>query len=299
MRRIREVLVAHGFGCILLTGCGGGGESIPSGTSAENASIISARAEKEAQERQDREARNSGKMGDREYVESQARKHEEAMSAIRARQMAKEMAEAERAAKIQAGLEQPRMTEEEKAKRLIELRRKNEEVKHWQKTHELPPPEPEIPPEPEVHASSSPGADFSGIKSIAVVPGKGLSEVPLPVEDAIGQALLRKGYRMIERATLETLLKEGDFQRDMGLTEEANMARMGKMLNAEAVLIVRVERIGGRGTNFSARMVQVERAEVFWMGDVMVTPQSGKEDEELSRAVRAVASRLPERLAGR
>lgn len=76
-----------------------------------------------------REAYNQGKLSDQELVELEARRHRAAMSSITAQAVIKDMKDAERDAKVAAGLVEPPMTEEQKAKRLAEIRKTLDDIR--------------------------------------------------------------------------------------------------------------------------------------------------------------------------
>ena len=102
------------------------------------------------------------------------------------------------------------------------------------------------------------------------------------VEDEFMKAGLRKGYRIADRSDVDRVLQEIHFQQS-GLTDEAGAARLGKMLNVEVVLLIKVipskaiyHSEGPFGANHyynatcnvSARLISVERAEVLALASV-------------------------------
>ena len=104
------------------------------------------------------------------------------------------------------------------------------------------------------------------------------------------KAGLRKGYRVSDRSDVDRVLQEIHFQQS-GLTDEAGASRLGKMLNVEAVLIVKVmpgktiyhsegpfsaNRYYNATCDVSARLVSVERAEVLALASVS---HAGIEDD--------------------
>ena len=107
------------------------------------------------------------------------------------------------------------------------------------------------------------------------------------IEDIFIEGLIERAYGVVSRSDIRPVVEEGDFQRTSGLTTD-DAARVGKMLNATAVLIVtyRVsEAVGVRKYEVSdnrgrtrieerehydvtavlgARMIDVETGEVLW-----------------------------------
>lgn len=103
-----------------------------------------------------------------------------------------------------------------------------------------------------------------------------------PIEDAFVIELLRKGYQVASRSDLKSVIQEMQFQRS-GLTE-SDAARIGRILNVPAVLIVAVSGVeygssrGGRfvrRASMGARLVRVDSAEVLWI-DSRELRQSGR-----------------------
>ena len=60
------------------------------------------------------------------------------------------------------------------------------------------------------------------------------------VEDEFLQVLIEKGYSLVSRSDMASVMKEQTFQRS-GVTED-NAAALGKLLNVPAVLVVRITR---------------------------------------------------------
>lgn len=95
------------------------------------------------------------------------------------------------------------------------------------------------------------------------------------VEDKLGILLGNKGYTLVSRSDLQSVMQEKEFQQS-GLTEE-NVSNFGKLLNIPAVMVVRItecdtesqRRSGGRSITIAmaalgARLVSVETGEVLW-----------------------------------
>jgi hypothetical protein len=126
------------------------------------------------------------------------------------------------------------------------------------------------------------------------------------VEDAVVQVLLQKGYSLVSRSDMMSLLKEQQFQQS-GLTED-NAVAAGKLLNVSAVLLVGVTDHGGDagsgpkgvgGTAWAAvggRLVDVASGEVRWVAaPYQVRPTGGKGDQAdlLAAVSKEVAKAFP------
>ena len=98
------------------------------------------------------------------------------------------------------------------------------------------------------------------------------------VEDEFVQVLLQKGYSLVSRSDIQSVVKEQQFQR-AGLTED-NAAALGKLLNVPAVMVLKITectaesqrdpRTGlpiwiGRAS-LGARLISVESGNIWWTG---------------------------------
>jgi len=109
--------------------------------------------------------------------------------------------------------------------------------------------------------------DFSKVDKIAVVDviGDVRGEAAKnQVSDFFVMELLKKGFSPVERAQVQVLLKEQQFQAtDITTTEGA--ARAGKILNVPVVLVVNIPNFGDE-MSLTAKMVDVENGSILWMG---------------------------------
>jgi hypothetical protein len=76
--------------------------------------------------------------------------------------------------------------------------------------------------------------------------------------------LLRKDYTPIERAQVQALLKEQEFQAS-DLTTDEGAARAGQILNVPVVLVVNIPDFGEQ-MSMTAKMIDVEDGSVLWAG---------------------------------
>jgi hypothetical protein len=134
------------------------------------------------------------------------------------------------------------------------------------------------------------------------------------VEDQFIEKLLEKGYQVAARSDVTDVLREIQFQQS-GLTE-ADAARVGRMLNVSAVMVVSINLaevawqdtwlvINGKPQrnyrakcNMSARVISVEKAEI--LGAASVTAQAGVTGEQdTSPAILLAARLLADSIPGR
>jgi hypothetical protein len=111
------------------------------------------------------------------------------------------------------------------------------------------------------------GYDFSTVDKIAVVDvlGRVHSEAAKnQIGDFFVMELLKKGYAPVERAQVQSLLKEQDFQAS-DLTSSEGIARAGEILNVPVVLIVNVP-LYEEEMSLTAKMVDVEDGSILWLG---------------------------------
>ncbi len=144
-----------------------------------------------------------------------------------------------------------------------------------------PPPTP-----PKANWQAAPGFSASSLTKLAVIAEDktrrswGYEDALVrSVEDQFIARLLQKGYQVSARSDVNRVMEEIRFQQS-GLTE-AGAAKLGRMLNASAVLIVTINSasVNSRDTgwvvngvpqqqhtavcNMSARLISVEKAEIL------------------------------------
>ena len=130
------------------------------------------------------------------------------------------------------------------------------------------------------------------------------------IEDEFLSVLMNKGYALCTRSDLLSVLKEGAIQ-DFGVTED-NAAGIGKLLNVQAVLLVRLtglpadnsdgkgERAGTRAVTVSigARLIGVPSAKILWTGrwrQSIATSDPSKRVQAVLLAAKRIASTFPKR----
>lgn len=109
--------------------------------------------------------------------------------------------------------------------------------------------------------------DFSSIDRIAVVDviGDMSGEAAKnQIADMISMELLSKGYSPVERAQVQSLLKEQKFQMS-DLSSDAGVARAGQILNVPVVMVVNVPKFRD-DVSMTAKMINVEDGSILWLG---------------------------------
>ena len=107
--------------------------------------------------------------------------------------------------------------------------------------------------------------DFGTVQRVAVINITGArrdSGEQQAIADAFTMQLMKKGYRAIERAEVEKILKEQKFQASE-VTTSAGAAEAGRILNVDAALIANMAVIGEE-INMSAKLVDTTEAIVIW-----------------------------------
>ena len=112
------------------------------------------------------------------------------------------------------------------------------------------------------------GYDFGKIDKIAIVEvtGRVYSEAAKNrVSNLFAMKLMEKGYKLIERKDIKTLLKEQQFQAS-DLTTKESAAKAGRILNVPAVMIINIPKYSGGKMDVEAKLIDVEDATVLWIG---------------------------------
>jgi len=183
------------------------------------------------------------------------------------------------------------------------------------------------PKPPEANAQLSPSFHSAGIAKVAVFVEeprefRGLRPAMRTVEDNFIGALMAKGYAIASRSDMDVIMKEMHFQ-NAGMTD-VDAAKLGKMLNVSAVLVVsatdyQVSRVNTpsylrpkKNSNepppepeyetragIGARLISVQQGEILWVGRYSArgasTNREGEGAEVVAYASRIVANALPAR----
>jgi len=180
----------------------------------------------------------------------------------------------------------------------------------------------------EADAHTSPSFDPAKIAKVAVFVEeprefRSLRPAMRTVEDNFIGALMAKGYAIASRSDMDVIMKEMHFQ-NAGMTD-VDAAKLGKMLNVSAVLVVsatdyQVSRVNTPSyqrllvekmsnlrpdteyetrASIGARLISVQQGEILWVGRYSAkgvsTNQQGEGAEMSAYASRIVANALPAR----
>ena len=111
------------------------------------------------------------------------------------------------------------------------------------------------------------GYNFAGLDKIAVVDVQGDvggEAAKNQIADFFAMELMKRGYTPVERAQVQSLLKEHKFQAS-DLTTNEGSARAGRILNVPVVLVVNIPNFGEE-MSMTAKMIDVEDGSVLWAG---------------------------------
>jgi len=109
--------------------------------------------------------------------------------------------------------------------------------------------------------------DFSKVTKVAIVEVSGAvrgDAVKNQISDFFAMELLKKGYTPVERAQVQTLLKEQKFQ-ESDVTSDQDAAKAGKILNVPAVMLVNIPTYKEE-MNMTTKIIDVQDGSVLWIG---------------------------------
>jgi len=112
------------------------------------------------------------------------------------------------------------------------------------------------------------GYDFGKVEKVAIIEVSGAvggDAVKNQISDFFKMELLAKGYTPVERAQVQSLLKEQEFQAS-DLTSDENAAQAGAILNVPAVMLINIPNYSEEEMNMTAKMIDVEDGGVLWVG---------------------------------
>lgn len=127
------------------------------------------------------------------------------------------------------------------------------------------------------------GYDFSKIDKVAIIDVTGIRSEAAKnqVIDFYAMEMLPKGYTLVERSQVKSILKEQEFQTS-GVTTEQDAVKAGKILNAQAAMIINVPSNKDE-INMTAKMLDVQDGTILWIGS-----GSGRVGKELSTIFGAI-----------
>jgi hypothetical protein len=111
------------------------------------------------------------------------------------------------------------------------------------------------------------GYDFRSVDKIAVIdvlgdlPGEAAKN---QISDFFVAELLRRGFAPVERAQVQSILKEQKFQAS-DLSSNVGAAKAGQVLNVPVVLVINIPNFND-DMSMTAKMIDVEDGSVLWTG---------------------------------
>ena len=112
------------------------------------------------------------------------------------------------------------------------------------------------------------GYNFANLDKVAIVEVTGRiygDAVKNQIANMFVMELMKKGYTVVERSQVKTLLKEQEFQAS-DLASDQGAAKAGKILNVPAVLMIDIPKYGNEKMSMSAKLIDVETAAILWIG---------------------------------
>jgi len=129
------------------------------------------------------------------------------------------------------------------------------------------------------------GFNFSSLEKVAILDVSGSvrgDAAKNQIGDFFSMELIKRGYTPVERAEVQKLLKEQEFQAS-DITSNTDAARAGNILNVPAVLLVNIPTYKEE-MNMTAKIVNVEDGGILWVGSA-----SGSTGKTLSTIVGVAA----------
>jgi hypothetical protein len=111
------------------------------------------------------------------------------------------------------------------------------------------------------------GYSFANLEKVAIVEVSGAvagDAAKNQIGDFCAMELLKRGYTVVERAKVQALLKEQEFQAS-DIASDEGAAKAGKILNVPAVVIISIPTYK-ENMNMTIKMVDVQDASVLWLG---------------------------------
>jgi hypothetical protein len=111
------------------------------------------------------------------------------------------------------------------------------------------------------------GYDFGKLDKVAVVDVTGAIDSDAArnqIADFFTMELLKKGYSPVERAQVQSILKEQKFQTE-GLTNAEDAVKAGKILNVKTVMVINVPNYK-ENLSLTAKLIDVEDGSILWLG---------------------------------
>ena len=111
------------------------------------------------------------------------------------------------------------------------------------------------------------GFDFTTLDKVAILDVSGSvrgDAAKNQIGDFFAMELIKRGYTPVERAEVQKLLKEQEFQAS-DITSDAGAVEAGEILNVPAVLLVNIPTYKEE-MNMTAKIINVEEGGILWVG---------------------------------
>ena len=120
-----------------------------------------------------------------------------------------------------------------------------------------------------------PGADFKATGKVGVVAESSVlqPEAKAEIADLFSMALLKKGYDVVDRANIEQLSREADFQNESSMTSSSGRSKLA-INNISSIIVVNVREFSDK-ISMTAKMVDVGTGKMLWMGEGSGSLKSG------------------------
>jgi len=112
------------------------------------------------------------------------------------------------------------------------------------------------------------GYDFSSLNKVAIVEVTGRvygDAVKNQISNLFTMELMKRGYTIIERSQIQSILKEQEFQAS-DITTNEGAAKAGAVLNVPAVLLIDIPKYKEK-MEMSAKLIDVEDGTILWIGN--------------------------------
>jgi hypothetical protein len=109
--------------------------------------------------------------------------------------------------------------------------------------------------------------DFSKVDKVAIVDvvgDIGGDAAKNQISDFWSMELLKKGYTPVERAQIQSLLKEQQFEVS-GVTSDVDVVKAGRILNVPTVMIINIPDFG-ETMSMTAKMLDTQDGSILWLG---------------------------------
>ncbi len=112
------------------------------------------------------------------------------------------------------------------------------------------------------------GYNFGNLDKVAIVEVTGRvygDAAKNQISNMFVMELMKKGYTVVERSQVKSVLKEQEFQAS-DLASEQGAAKAGQILNVPAVMLIDIPKYTEEKLSMSAKLIDVQTAAILWIG---------------------------------